>query len=165
MSEIKPEQYDLIICEITKSLVDENNYEEILGFYEDILKDPIKYENKLVLMVGGYDEDSRELCEIDEVREYFSVLDKIFPYWFYFLNKDDDKSHSSLAILISILVPIKSIEVVSGGKNVEFVFEELVEFVKNHYDYLNELTNKIGLSDEDSLKITKQVDNCLRSLM
>jgi hypothetical protein len=35
----------------------------------------------------GYDQDSRELFEIPEVREYVSALDSQFPFWLFFLTK------------------------------------------------------------------------------
>lgn len=35
----------------------------------------------------GYDDDPRELFEIQEVRQYVSDLDVKFPFWLFFLSK------------------------------------------------------------------------------
>jgi hypothetical protein len=35
----------------------------------------------------GYDDDSRELFEIPEVRDFVYALDEKFPFWLFFLNK------------------------------------------------------------------------------
>ena len=35
----------------------------------------------------GYDQDSRELFEIAEVRDFVYKLDDEFPFWLFFLNK------------------------------------------------------------------------------
>lgn len=49
--------------------------EHILGFRESV-----------DLAVHGYDDDDRELFEIPEVCDYFSLLATEFPYFFWFLN-------------------------------------------------------------------------------
>ena len=43
--------------------------ERMLGFFE-----------RIDVLFHGYDDDTRELCEIDAVREYVSLLDSEFPY-------------------------------------------------------------------------------------
>lgn len=45
------------------------------------------YRNKVDLGFHGYDEDPRELDEIEEVRRFIAMLDACFPYWLYFLTK------------------------------------------------------------------------------
>jgi hypothetical protein len=51
--------------------------ERMLSFFE-----------RIDLMFHGYDDDTRELCQIDAVREYVSLLDSEFPYWLFFLTKE-----------------------------------------------------------------------------
>jgi hypothetical protein len=51
--------------------------ERMLGFFE-----------RIDVLFHGYDDDTRELCEIDAVREYVSLLDSEFPYWLFFLTKE-----------------------------------------------------------------------------
>jgi hypothetical protein len=51
--------------------------ERMLGFFE-----------RIDVLFHGYDDDTRELCEIDAVREYVSLLDSEFPYWLFFFTKE-----------------------------------------------------------------------------
>jgi hypothetical protein len=43
----------------------------------------------VVIAVDGYDDRAEDLWEIPEVRSYLQHLDAQFPYWFYFLDKQD----------------------------------------------------------------------------
>ncbi|KOP36795.1 MULTISPECIES: chlororespiratory reduction 6 domain-containing protein [unclassified Flavobacterium] len=162
MDEINIERFETIVFIVAKEYIDDFNFVEIQNFCEKLLQEPSKANNKLMLMIDGYDEDPRELCEIEEVREYFSVLDKLFPYWFYFLNRNGDKTQSSLLLLASILVPIKKIEIVSGKKYIEHDVDKFLEFMKNHFYYLEELITKIGLPDNERLIIINDVFKCFQ---
>jgi len=44
---------------------------------------------KIDIVFHGYDDDTRQLFEIPEVRNFAFKLDEAFPYWFYFLSKND----------------------------------------------------------------------------
>lgn len=158
MNQIDVEKYDTIVVVTTKEEVDSSDFGKIVEFYDSILLDAINFENKLFIMIEGYDDDPRELYEIEEVRNYFSVLDKLFPYWFYFLAKDVEKSKSPLGLVTSLLVPIVCIHSVSQRKDIEFDMVQLSEFLKNHFHYLNELTDNLGLSDEENIRISMAVN-------
>ena len=58
-------------------------------------------EENIDLAFAGYDEDARELYEIDEVRSFVLKLDEGFPYWFFFMSK----SGGGLAVLAYCLLP------------------------------------------------------------
>ncbi len=45
------------------------------------------FKENVDLAFFGYDDDSRELFEIDEVRDFVFKLDDQFPYWLFFLTK------------------------------------------------------------------------------
>lgn len=157
MSQIDVENYDTIVVVVSKEEVDSSDYVKVLEFFDAILLDAIRFENKLFIMIEGYDDDPRELYEIEEVRNYFSVLDKLFPYWFYFLNKKVENARSPLGLVTSILVPIVSIQSESQRREIEFDIEQLLQFLKNHFYYLNELTDRLGLSAEENKRISMEV--------
>jgi hypothetical protein len=46
----------------------------------------VRFRGRIDLGFAGYDDDVRELYQIDEVRNFLGHLDKKFPFWFYFLN-------------------------------------------------------------------------------
>jgi hypothetical protein len=45
-----------------------------------------KFRGRLDIGFAGYDEDPREVHEIEEVRTFLRALDSKFPFWFYFAN-------------------------------------------------------------------------------
>lgn len=158
MNQINPEKYEIIVSVISKDYIDNHNFEEINSFYQQILDDPIKYENKIVLSIDGYDDDPRELYEIAEIRDYFSILDKLFPYWFYFLNKEVNSTSSSLRLIMLLSIPVKIIQASTEKKDIEFDVEKFIEFMNIHFHYLNELTDKLGLSLEENMRISNEVN-------
>jgi hypothetical protein len=48
------------------------------------------FQGRVNIAFDGYDNDSRELYEVPEVRQYLAALDSKFPYWFYFLSTAND---------------------------------------------------------------------------
>lgn len=49
-----------------------------------------EFGGRLRIAFHGYDHDPRELYQISDVREYVAMLDRKFPYWFYFLSTDSE---------------------------------------------------------------------------
>lgn len=49
-----------------------------------------KFRGRLDIGFAGYDEDPREVHEIEEVRTFLRALDSKFPFWFYFVNLYSD---------------------------------------------------------------------------
>jgi hypothetical protein len=48
----------------------------------------LSFFERLDVAFHGYNDDSRELCEIQAVRDYVHALDHQFPYWLFFLTKE-----------------------------------------------------------------------------
>ncbi len=160
MKEINPEKYGTIISVISKEYIDNQNFEDVQNFYNQMLENPPKYENKLIIVVEGYEDDPRELYEIEEVKNYFTILDKLFPYWFYFINKNVDKTKSSLSLIMLMLVPAKIIRANSKITNIEFDIEKFENFMRVHFHHLNELTDRLGLPLEENMRISNEVNKC-----
>jgi len=49
-----------------------------------------KFRGRLDIGFAGYDEDPREVHEIEGVRTFLRALDSKFPFWFYFVNLYSD---------------------------------------------------------------------------
>lgn len=47
-------------------------------------------QGKIEILFRGYEDDARELFEIDEVRQYVARLDAVLPELFFFARADDD---------------------------------------------------------------------------
>lgn len=88
---LKSSDVDYLNIAIDKEDIENNN----IGKYLDML-DPLypniplanKFCEKVSLFIDGYDNDSRELWEIPEVRKFAKSLNEKFHYWFYFLDKN-----------------------------------------------------------------------------
>lgn len=75
-------------------LIDRQDVERVrvgpaLAVLKQLLRDRntvIKFRGRLEIGFAGYDEDPREVHEIEEVRIFLRALDSEFPFWFYFMN-------------------------------------------------------------------------------
>jgi len=61
----------------------------------------IRFCERVDVAFDGYNDDSRELYEIPEVRDYVCKLDDAFPFWLYFLSK----RHGGLMSIILCFLP------------------------------------------------------------
>jgi hypothetical protein len=109
-----------------------------------------RYKNKVHLSIHGYDNDSRGLCEIPEVRYWLRNLDREFPYWFYFLSKETD----SLNFIIYTLCEYRIAE--QG-----FVLDKasLARFMLKHFVAMNRMCKEAGMSANEIELLSEQVIN------
>jgi hypothetical protein len=101
------------------------------------------------LCVSGYDSDPRDPCEIPDVREWMAALDKAFPYWFAFLNKQSQ----SMGLVTFALCPY--IKVPGGGIAIDPA--GLRGFMMVHFAAVNELVDKGVLTEGDNRTISEHV--------
>ena len=80
--------------------------------------------DRLCIFVSGYDNDDRDLCEIDEVRSYMALLDTYFPYWFYFLNKE---KFTSLKLMTTCLCDFQK-----QDKLYSITYDTFNDFLESH---------------------------------
>lgn len=149
-----PDKYGMIVLTISRKEIETFNHITILRSLDNIKKNARKYEGKLNLMVTGFDDDQRELHEIEEVKRYFDFLDRCFPYWFYFLIKTIPSRYSPFTILLSLLVPIENI---ISKNSVQFNIVAFEQFLNVHFHFLNELTDELGLPVSENMRISEEV--------
>lgn len=157
MSKIDPKKYEAVFSVITKENIENSDFDEIMGFYNDVLENAIDYENKIMLIIDGYDNDPRELHQIPEVCDYFKTLDKLFPYWFYFLKRDVESLHNPLKMLVFLLIPVKIVNKNTNRQTLEYDMEDFTKFMEYHFHYFNELTDKLNLPDSENERIGKEI--------
>ncbi len=78
--------------ELQRSWIESGDLRPALSALEPLLADAQtvrRFQGRLHLFVGGYDDDPRELWEITEVRQYLRALDRRFPFWFWFVDPTD----------------------------------------------------------------------------
>ncbi len=80
---------DSVSLVVWRKDIEHGNIEPALNELNKLLdtgKNIVRFRSWLDLSVYGYDDDSRELCEISDVCSYFEQLTTSFPYLFFFLN-------------------------------------------------------------------------------
>jgi hypothetical protein len=83
-------EFEPVIIIISREEVEAGNIEPALITLKQIVASPDtarSYLEKADIAFHGYDNDTRELYEITEVRNYVYKLDEEFPFWLFFLSK------------------------------------------------------------------------------
>lgn len=146
---MKHNEFGIVSLLITKQEIEEFNFDFTLYSLEHIHKTPRKYFNKLYLTIDGYDNENREIYEIEEVRRYIQFLDKSFPYWFYYFISDIPKTHAPHKLLASCICEIDSVENKGKIKQVGFNLKSLQEFISAHFHYMNQIMEKENYHEDD----------------
>lgn len=110
----------------------------------------VSYRGRLCLAIEGYEDDGRQPYEIEPVRGYFARLDERFPYWFYFLSREDD----SLALIASLLA---GTEHVSPGV-VRIDRDDMARYFERQFAGLESLLGMLELHDESVERIAAEIE-------
>lgn len=152
-----PKNYEMIVVSISRTEIDSFDHITILNTLHSCKENAKKFESRLNFLITGYDNDERELHEIEEVRIYFDFLDRCFPYWFYFLIKTLPPEYSPINMLVALLVPINIICKDSGMQKIDIDMSKFREFMNIHFHFLNELTDELKLSESENIRISNEV--------
>jgi hypothetical protein len=105
-------------------------------------------QGKIEILFWGYDDDPRELFEIDEVRQYVALLDAVLPELFFFARADDDAM--TLRLFLDCLMAVGwASDPSKQPRYVEFDLSHFDGFMERHFLGLNEMAEWIGLSEEE----------------
>lgn len=119
-------------------------------------------EGKVEIMFSGYDDDERELFEIEEVRQYVALLDQALPEIFFFLRREQPTFSLMTFALCQTDIEWpdgRSTELVT--KQVIFGTQAVGDFLMRHWGPLNELTDWTGMPIEENKRISFAVLRCL----
>jgi hypothetical protein len=108
-----------------------------------------RFQRKVFLYIDGYDDDPRDLWEVEEVRRWAQVLDVAFPFWFYFLQLGP---RSSLQWIAFTLCPYRK---VPEGKMIDP--NDMDRFVKWHLFALANLCAIHHVAPEEMDRLAKGV--------
>ena len=133
--------------------VEKNDISRAARMLSQVLVDKhavVRYRGRIELSFFGYSHDPRELYEIQKVRDFCSILDYAFPYWFYFLSTES----VSFILIAACMCPVETLEpgIISFG-------EELLAYITSHYHALNWLFNNYSLDEQENMKISREVAN------
>lgn len=101
-----------------------------------------KYRDSLLFDIDGYEGGPKSLIEIREVQNFMAKLDKEWPYWFYFLSKDDD---SLEFILFSVCPHYRK----SSSSAWRVQRERFWKFMSEHYAALEQMFRLAEVSPEE----------------
>jgi hypothetical protein len=108
------------------------------------------YKERVDINFDGYNDDPRELEEIEEVREYVQKLDQQFPFWLFFLSKH---MLGLQCIIFCHLLPF-----LTDAAKAERHPRQLEELLlKRWLPAMNEVGEFIGISDKELLAMTERV--------
>jgi hypothetical protein len=98
----------------------------------------------------GYDDDPRELFEIDEVRNFVIELDRQFPFWLFFLTK---RGLGLQCIMLCFMPPYLT----DDARKTIFPhkLDELLS--KRWFPAMNQICDYVGFSERDNQRLTESV--------
>jgi hypothetical protein len=99
--------YRDVVIDIPRSDVESADIEYALSILNNLSKtqdSTIGFRNKLFIAFAGYDNDLREIWEIDHVRTYFAKLTEAWPYILWFINQDVGEEVIMLCMLVADVV-------------------------------------------------------------
>jgi len=115
---------------------------------EEIIK---KSRGKISFAVFGYEDDNRELFEIEEVRKWVKLVLPIVKYWGYFLNMELDIAKSlGLKILLFCTTDSKIVRQ-NNDKSASFIEtnkEQTFAFMEQIVGWMNEFVDLYGIDEE-----------------
>lgn len=142
---------DQLILMASKEEVEAGNIDGALASLQKLLNpaNARKFRGRLIFGIRGYDDDPRDLWEIEDIRSWMQKIDREFPYWFYFMDTGPSSTLSFIAFSLC------QYEKVSGGKVIPT--EELQRFLLSHFVAMNDLSRKIGETQEETDARSKEI--------
>ncbi len=119
-------------------------------------------QGKVEIYFFGYDDDLRELYEIDEVREYVKVLTRTLPELLFFVRTKQPTCTLFVFALCHTNVSWpdgRSTETVT--RQVHFDTDKVAKFFDGLWQGLNEMTDWLGMSEDENKRITFEAVRCV----
>lgn len=118
------------------------------------------YANSLTILFEGWEQDYRELYEIDEVRTFVQSLSAKWPFWIHFSNKIDH----NLLVIMKCLMEIKGTKRNDGVVRSILVDGELSRVIGELFSGMNYIYELRGLSANENSMMTQEFKRYLNSL-
>jgi hypothetical protein len=160
-------KFDLVMLVISKDEVHARDVSRVVAYFEMFEAAPDQLpnaRNKFVLLVHGYDDDKREVYEIPEVREWFNIAEQAVLGWAYYLSLA--KEVSTLAIFLACTCDFEMIGSSNDGKmkSLSIPPPQIAKFLERHFNWLNQFTEKHGLSEEINKEVSIAFGKALLSI-
>lgn len=159
---------DCIHYVISRDDIENGNSGFLTDFFERLqLNDDLclATQGKVELFIDGYNSDQRELWQIPEVISWIKQVEPQIKYWFYFI-RTQKPCHwlQTFALCLWGAFWLKQPKPYVVGKAGEVSFDKnlFVEFMERNFCWLNEITENLGLSEDENRRITAEVAQALR---
>lgn len=143
----KPNIPDLTFVQLSKEDLQNKDYQQIIHFIESKKRtkdSTLDYFQKFDISISGYDEDSRELWEITEFREYVKKLIEFFPDIIWFLNLQAGFFPALVFAYVNTDNSLKKSDV-----------ERVTQLLTKCFKGINEMTHSFSLDHSYNIKITE----------
>ena len=135
---LKTEEYNFIILEITREMVDNFDFEEIYMTLLQFHEDPESHFDKITIVFRGYDHEEKALNEFPEINEYVKFLDNSFPYWFYYCKMEIPTEMNWVTTLLHCTI----------FNQPNFMDEPWKNFMASHFNYMNEIMDGLQVPEK-----------------
>ena len=144
--------FDSIFLVISREEVEATNTSKALVTLNSLLENPEKARmlcEAVDISFAGYERDSRELFEIEEVRKFVFELDDKFPFWLYFLTK--------FGTGLQCLYLCKMPPFLTTKAKAEIFPERLVQLLERRWlPAMNHICKFTGMRDEEVESLTER---------
>jgi hypothetical protein len=148
---------DRILYAIGRQDIETGSIEGICDFFNRLLANVdlcAQVQGKVDISVSGYDYDARELWEIEEVRNWFSIAWPAVKYWFYFLSTAP--ASAGLKLLFVCLSDAERGKIVDakGRPQVLLDSKKMAGLLGQNFLWLNEMTDRMRMPLEKNREIS-----------
>jgi hypothetical protein len=148
-----PIDADPVVVVISRDEVEARDTASVIETFKSCLASSDRarsFFGRLDVAFHGYDQDTRELFEIPEVREYVGLLDDVFPYWLFFLTK----SGLGLRCIMLCFMPPYLTEAARKTVLPQRLDERLS---KRWFPAMNQICEAVGFSEQQIDNLTDEV--------
>ncbi len=150
---------DLILYQFSRSKVERVDFSHFLSLYSpDHLPTGRRLRvmmDSMVFAIEGWDDDSREIHTIPEIRRFYNAFHQAWPYWLYFCNLESDVLRAMLACCLTSLTTIQVDGQIKVGVQPDPL--ELLQFLSRDFVPMNELCERAELFEQRIYERTKRV--------
>lgn len=143
------EGQNILILEISKQEVVNLQFEKLLNGIKEVEKGPTMGFSSILFSIKGYDDDPRELYEIDKIRRFFSRLVKKVPHFLYYVNPMNQMPGQIIGALAFYFIKVETEENKKLNRHsAEFHLES--ELGYQMIDSIEQHIEKNGFEDTDN---------------
>jgi hypothetical protein len=150
---------DMIVYQFSRSKVERGDFSHFLGLYSpDKLPEGRRLRqmmNAFVFCIEGWDDDSREIHLVPEIRQFYAAFHDAWPYWLYFCNLDVD----TLQAMTMCCLPSVNTMQVDGQVAVKVTCDplDLLKFLKRDFMPMNLMCERAAMFERGIYDRTRAV--------